>query len=427
MLERLGDVRCSQVGDTDVALLITITGLREQTVHRRLEKSHGNTLVSRAFEAEWPTSPEMLAELTVATARRAGLDRELAEATGLTERVVRNRLEREAGQMLILNAFSELDLEDEDEDADYDGTDSDADDESGPTAETEELEHQFLDGRRRFEDAELVGGIRLRALAKAPELLQWLAKRAGVDIASLERRLAARHGQGDVQALLEREWPIKVGKAPREALAAMNCATARTSCSLVRWMAEICDLVPRDVLAQLEDVHGRMKVSKALPELAGDVETPPPPAPKKARVAEAKVIVDGRYALGRVLGKGGFGQVHEAERLQPPHQRVVIKLGIRGQSDRLLEEIGAAYELTHQNICSYKDCGTDSKLGTYLVLQHGGESLESLIESSAISLDQAIDVVTQAAHGLDYAHSEGVIHQDVKPGNILVHCVFRST
>jgi serine/threonine-protein kinase len=184
-------------------------------------------------------------------------------------------------------------------------------------------------------------------------------------------------------------------------------------------MAEICQFAPRDVLEQIESVHGRTKVFKVLPQLEASEESPAPKQQKRRAVAE-DTIVDGRYELGRLLGSGGFGRVYEAERLQPPRQRVVIKLGIRGQSDRLLEEIGAAYELTHQNICSYKDCGTDSNLGTYLVLQHGGESLEALVDSGAISVEQALDVVTQAAHGLDYAHSEGVIHQDVKPGNILV-------
>lgn len=426
MLERLGEFRCSQVGDNDIALLVTLTGLREQTVVRRLNKAHGNTLVARAFQAEWPTSPEMLAELTVATARRAGLDLELADATGLGERAVRNRLEREAGQMLIMNAFPELPLDDDDDDDaedddddDEQDDDSDSDESSERGPDTAELEQQFLDGRRRFEEPELVGAIPVSTLASAPDLLEWLAKRARLDAASLARRMAARHGHGSLEDLLEREWPIKVGAAPKEALGAMSCATARSSLALVRWMAEICQLAPRDALQQLEDVHGRTKVFKVLPQLEATEEIPAPKQQKR-RPAAADTIVEGRYELGRLLGSGGFGRVYEAERLQPPSQKVVIKLGIRGQSGRLLEEIGAAYELTHQNICSYKDCGTDANLGTYLVLQHGGESLEALIDSHEISLEQALDVVTQAAHGLDYAHSEGVIHQDVKPGNILV-------
>jgi Protein kinase domain len=426
MLERLGEVRCSQVGDQDIELLVTLTRLREQTVLKRLEKAHGNTLVSRAFEAEWPASPEMLAGLTVATARRAGLDLELAHATGLGERAVRNRLEREAGQMLVVNAFPELPLEEEDGegDAESDGADSERASGAGKATDegtdADEAEHQFLDGRRRFEERELVGGITVGCVANAPDLLEWLAERARVDSANLRRRLGARHGHGTVQDLLEREWPIKIGDPPRELLASMSCATARRSLSLVRWMAELCGLAPRDALERLQAVHGRKQVLNVLPQLVaagGRVA----PIPDQGSPAAAGIIVDGRYALGRLLGSGGFGRVHEADRLQPPPQKVVIKLGIPGQPDRLLEEIGAAYELTHQNICSYKDYGTDSKLGTYLVLQHGGESLESVIDGAAISLEQALDVVTQAAHGLDYAHSEGVIHQDVKPGNILVH------
>jgi hypothetical protein len=436
MLVRLGEFRCSQVDDEDIALLVTVTGLREQTVRRRLDKAHGNTLVASAFDAEWPTSPEELAELTVATARRAGLDLELAKVTELGERAVRNRLEREPGQMLIVNAFPELPLEDDDDTEDDDdeddddsedgveeeegeGEDGDDDDESDEAADRDEVEHQFLDGRRRFDEPDLVGGIRLGAVGSAPALLEWLAERADVEAATLRRRLAARHGHGDVQALLEREWPITVGVPPRTALASMSCSTVRSSFALVRWIAELCELAPRELLAQLEAVHGRTKISSVLPILS-TVQPAPTPRPKQGPAVPAEIIVDGRYALGRLLGKGGFGEVYEAERLQPPRQTVVIKFGINGRADRLPHEIGAAYDLTHQNICSYKDCGTDAKRGTYLVLQHGGESLESLIHNEEISVAQAIDVVTQAAHGLDYAHAEGVIHQDVKPGNMLV-------
>jgi serine/threonine protein kinase len=124
---------------------------------------------------------------------------------------------------------------------------------------------------------------------------------------------------------------------------------------------------------------------------------------------------------GRKLGEGGFGEVYEAQNVEAPGFPLVVKLGLPGKPESLRHEIGAAYGLAHQNICSYKDIGLDPQRGTFLVMQHGGTSLEQVLkDQGALSPDQAFEVAAQIAAGLDYAHSRGVIHHDIKPANVLI-------
>ncbi|MFZ0041083.1 MAG: protein kinase, partial [Solirubrobacteraceae bacterium] len=90
---------------------------------------------------------------------------------------------------------------------------------------------------------------------------------------------------------------------------------------------------------------------------------------------------------------------------------------------RFRREALAAARLVHPNIVQVFDFGFDSGHHQhFIVMEHvsGNSCAELLRDHGHMGVEQAINVVTQACRGLDYAHRNGVVHRDVKPGNLLV-------
>ena len=135
----------------------------------------------------------------------------------------------------------------------------------------------------------------------------------------------------------------------------------------------------------------------------------------------------GRYELGERLGSGGMSTVVLAldGRLE---RHVAIKLlaehlaGDREFVARFRREALAAGRLVHPNVVQVFDFGVDERTGTsYIVMEHveGRSCAEILRERGVLPVHEALGIVAQACRGLDYAHRNGVIHRDVKPGNLL--------
>src|ERR1700727_1536815 len=90
---------------------------------------------------------------------------------------------------------------------------------------------------------------------------------------------------------------------------------------------------------------------------------------------------------------------------------------------RFRREALAAARLVHPNIVQVFDFGFDERARQhFIVMEHvsGHSCAELLRDHGPMEVDQAVDVVGQACRGLDYAHRNGVVHRDVKPGNLLV-------
>jgi serine/threonine-protein kinase len=90
---------------------------------------------------------------------------------------------------------------------------------------------------------------------------------------------------------------------------------------------------------------------------------------------------------------------------------------------RFRREALSAARLVHPNIVQVFDFGFDeSARQHFIVMEHvpGHSCAELLRDHGPMDVDRAVDVVTQACRGLDYAHRNGVVHRDVKPGNLLV-------
>ncbi|TWU33766.1 protein kinase domain-containing protein [Novipirellula artificiosorum] len=133
----------------------------------------------------------------------------------------------------------------------------------------------------------------------------------------------------------------------------------------------------------------------------------------------------GDYAIKEMIGAGGMGQVYLAEHVRM--QRIVAIKTLPGQLmkdpravSRFYDEIRAASRVLHPNIVAAFDAGEDKGIH-YLAMEYvDGMTLTRWVSRSGpMSVGQAASVIRQAAMGLLHAHRVGIIHRDVKPGNLM--------
>jgi serine/threonine-protein kinase len=137
--------------------------------------------------------------------------------------------------------------------------------------------------------------------------------------------------------------------------------------------------------------------------------------------------IAGRYELRERLGIGGMSQVQLAfdRRLE---RRVAVKLLAEHLAEdptfvsRFQREAQAAARLIHPNIVQVFDSGQDERTSQYFIVMEyieGQSCAEILRDDGWVEVDEAVGIVEQACEGLHYAHRHGVVHRDVKPGNLL--------
>ncbi len=130
----------------------------------------------------------------------------------------------------------------------------------------------------------------------------------------------------------------------------------------------------------------------------------------------------GRYRLQRLLGHGGMSEVYLAydERM---HRDVAIKVLSSSHADyieRFQREAGAIGNLHHNHILPAFDYGSQEPWH-YLVMPYiEHESLSERLERGPLTLEEAGEMLSQIASGLQYAHEHGIVHRDIKPSNILL-------
>ncbi len=139
-------------------------------------------------------------------------------------------------------------------------------------------------------------------------------------------------------------------------------------------------------------------------------------------------LVGGRYRVGARLARGGMATVYRAEDMKLS-RTVALKVlnapketGDPGQfTARLKMEAEALARLNHRHIVTVHDYGEMEDGGYYLVLEYvDGGSLSRLIRGGLLPVDESVKIVLQVARALRFAHAQGIIHRDVKPGNILL-------
>ncbi len=138
--------------------------------------------------------------------------------------------------------------------------------------------------------------------------------------------------------------------------------------------------------------------------------------------------IAGRYRIERRLGAGGMSTVFLAQDtvLERP---VAVKLLAEHLADdeafvaRFQREALSAARLQHPNIVQVFDYGLDASSHRHFIVMEfvdGPSCADLLRDRKRLDIEEAVRIVRDACHGLDYAHRAGVVHRDVKPGNLLI-------
>jgi len=139
----------------------------------------------------------------------------------------------------------------------------------------------------------------------------------------------------------------------------------------------------------------------------------------------ARALAD-RYRIERELGQGGMATVYLADDLK--HDRKVALKVLKPElaavlgADRFIQEIKTTASLQHPHILPLHDSGEVDGFLYYVMPFVEGETLrDKLDRETQLGIEEAVQITTEVADALDYAHRQGVIHRDIKPENILLH------
>jgi serine/threonine protein kinase/tetratricopeptide (TPR) repeat protein len=134
----------------------------------------------------------------------------------------------------------------------------------------------------------------------------------------------------------------------------------------------------------------------------------------------------GRYRIVGLLGVGGMGMVYRAldERLDLPVALKLLRPDRAGNEKlraRFRQELILARQVSHRNVVRIHDLGEVGDIYFLTMDFVEGRSLKELLETGGpMDPEEAVDIARQLARGLNAAHREGVVHRDLKPGNVLV-------
>jgi eukaryotic-like serine/threonine-protein kinase len=159
------------------------------------------------------------------------------------------------------------------------------------------------------------------------------------------------------------------------------------------------------------------------------LESPVLEVAAEAMVAQGPPSLVGRllgpYQILSVLGAGGMGEVYKARDTRL-NRTVAIKILPRDFSERVdlrqrfEREARALARLSHAHICPIHDIGKDDGIDFIVMDYLEGETLEGRLKKGTLPLEQALRYAVEIAQALDEAHRHGVIHRDLKPGNVML-------
>jgi serine/threonine protein kinase len=135
-------------------------------------------------------------------------------------------------------------------------------------------------------------------------------------------------------------------------------------------------------------------------------------------------LLAGRYRIGALLGEGGYGRVLQATQL-PLDREVAIKIVTASDPEvaaRFMREAAIIQKLEHPNTVRVLDLGTTPSGDPFLVLELlRGKDLDGVLEQRGrLSPEEALGIVAQVLKSLAEAHEKGIVHRDIKPGNVFI-------
>ena len=134
----------------------------------------------------------------------------------------------------------------------------------------------------------------------------------------------------------------------------------------------------------------------------------------------------GPYRIVRHLASGGMGDVYLAEQEQPVRRRLAVKLVrtalVPGLGDaRFRAEQQAMARLSHANVAKLFDAGTSEQGFPYFAMEFvDGEPLTRFADAQRLTVEQRVRLLVEVCRGVEHAHRRGILHRDLKPGNVLV-------
>lgn len=186
---------------------------------------------------------------------------------------------------------------------------------------------------------------------------------------------------------------------------------------LLTWVDSIPDLGTDDdqsvSMSTLEDLHGIYKCLDLM---------------ERVWPTEENSIRVGPYQLEKEIGRGGMGSVWSAQQLEPIKRRLAIKLikpGLPSDSDQVAKrfesERNALALMNHPNVSAIIDAGTTDDGQLFFAMELiNGPNLISYCNKNQLNLTQRLNLFLDACSAVQHAHQHGVIHRDLKPGNILI-------
>ena len=141
-------------------------------------------------------------------------------------------------------------------------------------------------------------------------------------------------------------------------------------------------------------------------------------------------LLGDRYELGEVIGRGGMAEVRRGRDRRLGRVIAVKMLRVDHSADatfqaRFRREAQSAASLNHRNIVAVYDTGEDVFNGhriPYIVMEYvEGRTLRELVrEQARLTLERSIEIVSSVLEALEYSHRAGIVHRDIKPGNVMI-------
>ena len=130
------------------------------------------------------------------------------------------------------------------------------------------------------------------------------------------------------------------------------------------------------------------------------------------------------YKILEKLGEGGMGVVYKARDLKLERPVALKFLARRGEdrhaTQQLIDEARAAAALDHPNICTVYEIGEADGRVFIAMAFLDGVGLDAIVRAGSLKTIDAVRIAIQIARSLAAAHERGIIHRDVKPGNVIV-------